>query len=60
MERYGIALPAAAALVAGAPGQAGADTGADEGGTVGAVDGVFSYGTPADVVLVTITARGGG
>ena len=43
-----------------APRQDGADTGADEGGTVGAVDDSFSYGTPADVVLVTITPRNGG
>ena len=43
-----------------APRQGGPDTGADEGGTVGAVDDAFSYGTPGDVVLVTITPQDGG
>ena len=33
------------------------DTGADEGGTVGAVDDGYEYGTVSDVIRVTITPR---
>ena len=43
-----------------APRQAGPDTGADEGGTVGAVDDAFEYRTPSDVIRVVITPRADG
>ena len=40
-----------------APRQAGPGTGADEGGTVGAVDDAYSYRTPSDVIRVPVTPR---
>ena len=40
-----------------APRQAGPDTGADENGTVGAVDDAYDYGEVADVIQVNITPR---
>ena len=42
-----------------APRQAGANTGADEGGTVRLVDDGFTHPAVADMVRVTVTSRGG-
>ena len=42
-----------------APRQAGANTGADEGGVVRLVDDGFTYPAVADIVRVTVTSRGG-
>ena len=42
-----------------APRQAGANTGADEGGVVRLVDDGFTYPAVADIVSVTVTSRGG-
>ncbi len=42
-----------------APRQAGANTGADEGGTVRLVDDGFTYPAVADIVRVTVTSVGG-
>ena len=42
-----------------APRQAGANTGADEGGTVRLVDDGFTYPAVTDIVRITVTSRGG-
>ena len=42
-----------------APRQAGANTGADEGGAVRLVDDGFTYPAVADIVSITITSSGG-
>ena len=42
-----------------APRQAGANTGADEGGVVRLVDDGFTYPAVADIVHITITSSGG-
>ena len=42
-----------------APRQAGANTGADEGGVVRLVDDGFTYPAVTDIVRVTVTSRGG-
>ena len=42
-----------------APRQAGANTGADEGGVVRLVDDGFTYPAVADIVRITITSSGG-
>ena len=42
-----------------APRQAGANTGADEGGTVRLVDDGFTYPAVADIVRITISSSGG-
>ncbi|MDE2811364.1 MAG: spondin domain-containing protein [Gemmatimonadota bacterium] len=42
-----------------APRQAGANTGADEGGAVRLVDDGFTYPAVTDIVRITVTSRGG-